>query len=173
MTNSAELRARLQSGIQDLESDLARLRAALAALDQSEPQSSQPRQARQPRARRRPRAASTAPAPEVVPAGKLAKLLGDSDGLSTSQLAVQTGGAPDQVLAILKELEQAGQAHRTGNRRTTRWHSGKAPRSGRRTARRTSQAAATAAARRTSQAAATATETERQLADALEPVVAS
>lgn len=126
MTNSAELRVRLEAGITQLESDLDRLRAALAALDGHDTPA--PRAPRRRVAARRPRrGADPAPAYQVVPEGKLTKLLGDGDGdgLSTAELAQQCSGAPDQVLRMLKELERSGRAHRTGNRRSTRWHAGR------------------------------------------------
>jgi hypothetical protein len=59
---------------------------------------------------------------EIVPAGKLTALLDGSAGMSTSQLAKATNGRPDQILALLRELEQADQIRRTGERRGTRWH---------------------------------------------------
>ena len=59
---------------------------------------------------------------EVVPAGKLTALLDGSAGTSTSELAQATNGKPDQILALLRELEQADQIRRTGERRVTRWH---------------------------------------------------
>lgn len=134
MTNSAELRVRLEAGITQLESDLHRLRSALAALDghDAAPRApldghdTAPRASRRrvPTRRRRP-VADPAAAYQVVPEGKLTKLLGDGDGLSTAELAQQCSGAPNQVLRMLKELERSGRAHRTGNRRSTRWHAGR------------------------------------------------
>ncbi len=59
---------------------------------------------------------------EVVPAGKLTALLDGSAGMSTSELATATNGRPDQVLALLRELAQADQIRRSGERRGTRWH---------------------------------------------------
>ena len=58
----------------------------------------------------------------MVPAGKLTALLDGSAGMSTSELAQATNGKPDQVLALLRELEKADQIRRTGERRGTRWH---------------------------------------------------
>jgi hypothetical protein len=58
----------------------------------------------------------------VVPAGKLTALLDGSDGLSTSELAKATHGRPDQILALLRELETSDQIRRSGVRRGTRWH---------------------------------------------------
>lgn len=57
----------------------------------------------------------------VVPAGKLTALLDGSAGMSTSELAKATRGRPDQILALLRELESADQIRRTGVRRGTRW----------------------------------------------------
>ncbi len=119
MSYSTELRQRLAAGIAELEADLAKLREALAALDATDdtPPVSPPARARRPRA--------LAPAPsarEVVPSGKLAALLAVADdGLTTSELARETNSHPDQVLTLLKELEQAGRARRTGAKRSTRW----------------------------------------------------
>ncbi|MGZ4249247.1 MAG: hypothetical protein ACXVUE_13205 [Solirubrobacteraceae bacterium] len=59
---------------------------------------------------------------QVVPAGKLTALLDGSAGMSTSELARATDGRPDQILALLRELEKADQVRRTGERRGTRWH---------------------------------------------------
>jgi hypothetical protein len=61
-------------------------------------------------------------APQIVPARKLTALLGDSTGMSTSELATATNGRSDQILALLRELEKADQVRRTGERRGTRWH---------------------------------------------------
>jgi hypothetical protein len=44
--------------------------------------------------------------------------------MTTAELARQTNGGHEQILSILKELEQAGKAHRSGTRRSTRWHAG-------------------------------------------------
>jgi hypothetical protein len=129
MSHSIELRQRLEAGITELEGDIAKLRSAIAALDAASAGGSSSSRSRPRRARR-----SSAPAPaarEVVPSGKLTSLLSSAgDGLSTSELAHRTNGDPDQVLALLKELEQSGRARRSGTRRSTRWHSaGPAPRS--------------------------------------------
>jgi hypothetical protein len=59
---------------------------------------------------------------EVVPAGKLEVMLTQHDGITTAALAKLANGKPEQVLALLRELEAAGRARRTGQRRGTRWH---------------------------------------------------
>lgn len=58
----------------------------------------------------------------VVPAGKLTALLDGSAGMATSELAKATNGKAAQILALLRELEQADQVRRSGQRRGTRWH---------------------------------------------------
>jgi hypothetical protein len=157
MNNSEELKARLQTGITELEADLVKLRAALAVLESTDGSRASARGSR----RRRTRRAGTSVQPDPVPAGKLTELLKRADGISTSELATQTSGSANQVLALLKELEQAGQAHRTGTRRGTRWHSGGQPRRG------------TRARRKGTQRGEAARKAEEQLASALKPVVAS
>ncbi len=59
---------------------------------------------------------------EVIPAGKLTALLSRSDGMRTRELAQVSNGDPSQVLALLKEQEDAGEVRRTGTRAATRWH---------------------------------------------------
>jgi hypothetical protein len=126
MTYSTELRQRLNAGIQELEGEIATLRAAIAALDGAAPSPAQaaPPHAAAARPRRRRPSAAAARDHDIVPAGKLESLLSGSDGLSTSELAQRTNGDQDQLLVLLKELEQRGRAHRSGRRRSTRWHSG-------------------------------------------------
>lgn len=131
MSHSTELRAQLVRSIEQAESEVVALRAALAALDSSDhsarpatqSRGARPRAAQPRAARRRSRRTSGA---EVVPAGKIESMLGASDGITTAELARQTNGGHEQILSMLKELEQAGKAHRSGTRRSTRWHAGTA-----------------------------------------------
>ena len=58
----------------------------------------------------------------MVPAGRLIALLSSSAGLRTRELAKASNADPGQVLALLKEQEDAGQVRRTGARAATRWH---------------------------------------------------
>jgi hypothetical protein len=167
MTDSEELKARLQAGIRELEADIVKLRAALRALEHAE---------NDQRGAGRPAAASSrrrrhgdgargqgarGASQQVVPAGKLTQLLRSSDGLSTAELAAQADGSADQVLALLKELERAGKAHRTGVRRSTRWHAG------------AEQDGADQRAQDKAESDSRRREAEDKLASALESVVAS
>ena len=68
--------------------------------------------------RRRPAPAAA----QVVPAGKLTALLARSEGMRTRELSQATDGDPAHILALLRELESAGQVRRTGERAATRWH---------------------------------------------------
>jgi hypothetical protein len=120
MSHSSELRTKLVQGIQELESDLGRLRAALAALDGGSSSSKPAAESSAPRRRSRRRNHGS----EIVPAGKIESLLAANDGITTAELARQTNGGHEQILSLLKELEQDGKAHRSGTRRSTRWHAG-------------------------------------------------
>jgi hypothetical protein len=122
MSHSSELRTKLVQGIQELESDLGRLRAALAALDGGSSSSRPAADSSAPRRRSRRRNHGS----EIVPAGKIESLLEANDGITTAELARQTNGGHEQILSLLKELEQDGKAHRSGTRRSTRWHAGAA-----------------------------------------------
>jgi hypothetical protein len=139
MSHSTELRSTLVNAIAELESELVALRAALDALDHSGPVVSSRDEQRA--ARRRSR---RAPGVEIVPAGKIEALLAGSDGITTAELARQTDGGHEQILTILKELEQTGRAHRSGTRRSTKWHAGPSSATG--TAAATSETAAAASA---------------------------
>jgi hypothetical protein len=74
------------------------------------------------RRRTRPNTAKAGAQAEIVPAGKLEAMLAQYDGSTTAQLAELANGKPEQVLTLLREMESAGRARRTGERRGTRWH---------------------------------------------------
>jgi hypothetical protein len=59
---------------------------------------------------------------EAVSAVKLEGLLTEHSGITSAALAELADGRRDQVLSVLRELETAGRARRTGQRRGTRWH---------------------------------------------------
>jgi predicted Rossmann fold nucleotide-binding protein DprA/Smf involved in DNA uptake len=123
MSATEDLRQSLQTRLVELEREASLVRNALQALDGSAPTSSitsaSTTPAPKPRTTRTRR--QTQPT-EVVPAGKLEKLLAQTDGISTANLAKQADADPDQVLALLRELEKDGKVRRTGQRRGTRWH---------------------------------------------------
>jgi hypothetical protein len=45
------------------------------------------------------------------------------DGVPAAVVRAGIKGSDNQVLAMLKTLESSGRVKRTGNRRSTRWHS--------------------------------------------------
>jgi hypothetical protein len=99
----------------ELETELAHLNRARAALVG---RTSPAAEAKPARARRQP----PKPAYEVVPVGKLIALLSGTPGMRTRELSQASNGDPGQVLALLKEQEDAGEVRRTGTRAATRWH---------------------------------------------------
>jgi predicted Rossmann fold nucleotide-binding protein DprA/Smf involved in DNA uptake len=131
MTSTEQLRESIETQLAELEDEATRLREALRVLEggsgatpragvEPAPQAPRTRRPRGPgrrKTRRKPRTGV-----EIVPAGKLELLLSESDGLTTRALAEQTEADPDQVLTLLRELEQAGRIRRSGVRRGTRWH---------------------------------------------------
>lgn len=131
MSYSEDLRSRLVDGIKELEADIERLQAAISALDNGAPVSHASPTPTAPRRRSRRR---TNQGTVVVPAGKIASLLQSTDGITTAELARQTNGGHEQILSILKELEADGKAHRSGTRRSTKWHAGPASSNGASTA---------------------------------------
>ena len=125
--NITDIVANIDQRLADLDTELAHLTGARAALAQAAP-AEQPASApseRAPaakRAPRRPRRAPAAPTYDVVPAGKLIALLAAGEDMSTRELARTANADPDQVLVLLKEQENAGLVRRDGTRAATRWH---------------------------------------------------
>lgn len=113
--------------IRELNGEITSLQDARAALiaDGSAPTPSRkPRQRRPTRqgptrrtARSKPRRNSNGLAVETAE-----RMLGRSDGLTTAALANQAGVDPDEMLRLMRQLEQANRVRRTGQRRGTRWH---------------------------------------------------
>jgi hypothetical protein len=60
----------------------------------------------------------------VILAGKLTAILSPSEGRTTRELAKETGGDSQQLLALLKEMEGEGKVNRTGEKAATRWQAG-------------------------------------------------
>jgi hypothetical protein len=107
--------ANIDQRLADLDAELTHLNRARAALINKPAAAAKatPRRAGRTSAKR---------THDVVAVGKLIALLSDSAGMSTRQLSQATNGDPGQVLALLKEQEDAGQIRRTGTRAATRWH---------------------------------------------------
>ena len=105
----------IEDRLTKVRAEIVRLEDARAALTSTNAPAAKPRSRRAPRQNARR-------TPEIVPAGKLTTLLGRSDGMSTAELARATNGKADQILAVLRERETAGEIRRSGQRRSTRWH---------------------------------------------------
>ena len=91
MSATEDLRQSLQARLEELEREASLLRNALQALDGSAPTSSTTSASTTPAPKprtTRTRRRQTQPT-EVVPAGKLEKLLAQTDGISTANLAKQ------------------------------------------------------------------------------------
>jgi hypothetical protein len=118
MTTTSELADRIRQQITEAEAEIVALRDALAALGESVPADGRGRPGQTA-------SADVAPASQpakVVPLGKLLKLVGDQQGMTTSTLAKTTGGDQTRILELLKEAETEGKVTRSGQRRATRWH---------------------------------------------------
>jgi len=76
----------------------------------------------EPAPKRTPRRTVRRPKVDPVPSGKLITVLAGGDGLTATALAKETGGDANQIRVLLKELADAGQVRKTGERSTTRWH---------------------------------------------------
>jgi hypothetical protein len=100
---------------------LTRAREELVSNEATSPAPASTTNAKRP-ARRRGRKTATTSSSQVAPAGKLHRLLAQSDGLSTAALAELANADQAQVLPLLREMEAAGRVRRTGERRGTRWH---------------------------------------------------
>lgn len=117
MTYIEDLVRSIDGQIRDVQKTIASLEAARSRLVDGAVPSPAPARRRTARRTRAAKSKST----QVVPAGVLARLLIASPGLTTSALANAAGADRDQVLALLKEMERAGDARRTGARAGTRW----------------------------------------------------
>jgi DNA-binding CsgD family transcriptional regulator len=107
----------IDSRIIDAQSEITSLQAARSALVLNGAPSTPPSPAKTSSTRRRRRKTRT---PLTAEAAE--QLLTTGDGLTTAALAEQAGADRDQVLALLRDLEQAQRVRRTGQRRGTRWH---------------------------------------------------
>ena len=119
MTNT-DIVTSIDQRLTEAKAEIAQLEGARTALINSEAPAATPKPRRV--ARKAAKRKTARRNGEVVPAGKLTALLDGSAGMSTSELAKATSGRPDQILALLRELEKTDQIRRTGERRGTRWH---------------------------------------------------
>lgn len=106
------------SEISSLEAARSALTANGAAATEASTAESRPK----PKKRRRQKAARKPLARKPLTAETAEQLLANSDGMTTAALAERAGAGRDQVLLMLRELEQARRVRRTGQRRATRWH---------------------------------------------------
>ena len=118
--NTADIVASIDQRLIQTKAEIAQLEGARRALIDGAAPAATPKPRPAPRTSKRRPAAR--PRYEIVPAGKLTALLDGSEGMSTPELAKATNGKPDQILALLRELEKTDQIRRTGQRRATRWH---------------------------------------------------
>jgi hypothetical protein len=122
---STEIVDNIDRRLRDLASEISKLETARVALINGTTPTAAPTPTPAPKprkVRRAPRRTPAKRAEQVVPAGKLTALLAGSDGMTTGELAKTTNGRQSQILALLRELEQADQVRRSGQRRGTRWH---------------------------------------------------
>jgi len=118
---TTELAQTIQDRLDVLHREIALLEAARDQLQSNGSGSAEPT-VRKPPAVRRTRRARRRRSGEVVSAVKLEGLLAEHSGITSTALAELANGGRDQVLGVLRELEAAGRARRTGQRRGTRWH---------------------------------------------------
>ncbi len=110
--------------IQSMDGQIEEVKKAITSLEAARSElvnGSAPPPARTPRRPARRRRVAKAKSTAVVPAGVLGRLLAENPGLTTSALAKTANAERDQVLTLLKEMEIAGDARRTGVRASTRW----------------------------------------------------
>ncbi|HEY2438221.1 MAG TPA: hypothetical protein VGH93_13655 [Solirubrobacteraceae bacterium] len=117
MTYIEDLVQSIDRQIDEVKNAVASLEAARSKLVNG----SAPPPTRKPRRQSRRRRAAKPKPTEVVPAGALSRILAENPGLTTSALAQLANADRDQVLTLLKEMESAGDARRTGVRAGTRW----------------------------------------------------
>lgn len=118
---TTELAKTIQDRLDVLHREIDLLEAARNQLQGDGSRSAKPTASKTPAVRRR-RRARPRQSREAVPAAKVEGLLAEHSGITSTALAELADGGRDQVLGMLRELEAAGRARRTGQRRGTRWH---------------------------------------------------
>ena len=117
MTYIEDLTKSIDGQLEEVKRAIASLEAARSELING----SAPPPAGTPRRRARGTRATKSKSTQVVPAGVLGRLLAENPGATTSALAKVANADRDQVLSLLKDMEGAGDARRTGVRASTRW----------------------------------------------------
>ena len=122
MTTVAELIQSIERRIQELRGEISRFEEARRALTNgsaaSKSQTDQGKGVGRRKTLKKPKVVKK----EVMLAAQLERILGESEGLGTADIAAQGNADQNQVLTLLKELEATGKVRRTGERRGTRWH---------------------------------------------------
>ena len=108
----------LDARIQSLTGEIASLEEARSALIANGAAAGA---VRQPRTNTTPRRASRR-RPQALEAEAAERILAEDDGLTAAEVARHAGASRDQVIQLLRDLEAARRARRTGAGRGTRWH---------------------------------------------------
>lgn len=108
----------IDARLRELSGEIASLEGARAALAAN---GGAPAPAIKPVARRSARP-TRARMIKPLAAENAERLLAEDGGLTAAALARRAGADRDQVLGLLRELERARRARRTGRGRGTRWH---------------------------------------------------
>ena len=116
----------IKATIGQLTAERDKLDQAIRALQALEDASGPAPRATAPRAARarrttRSNANGASAAGKVLTPDKVVKLV-TSEGVPASEIRQKTGGSPDAVLRVLKQLESDGAVKRSGERRSTKWH---------------------------------------------------
>ena len=117
---TTEIAQTIQDRLDVLHREIALLEAARDQLQSDGPGSAQPTVSARTAVRRKRRTRRRSR--DVVGTARLEELLTEHSGVTSTTLAELANGGRDQVLGVLRELEAAGRARRTGQRRGTRWH---------------------------------------------------
>jgi ribosomal 50S subunit-associated protein YjgA (DUF615 family) len=112
-----ELIQALDTRIEALNGEIASLEEARSALIARGALAGEVRQPRTKPVRRTSRRRGQVLDPEAAE-----RILAEGDGLSAAEVARHAGADRDQVVQLLRELEAARRARRTGHGRGTRWH---------------------------------------------------
>jgi transposase len=117
--------AYIEELIQALDARIAALNGEIASLEEARStliaRETVAGEVRQPRAKLALRRTSRG-RDQILDPEAAARILAEGDGLSAAEVARHAGAGRDQVVQLLRELEAARRARRTGHGRGTRWH---------------------------------------------------